>query len=64
MISWEDPFLTFCSCIKKDVHKHAINEYKYANKDYMQLQTKRLCTLMLLTNLTEPEWVSVECQQK
>ena len=30
----------------------------------MYMQIKRQCTLMLLNNLAEPEWVSVDCHQK
>ena len=31
---------------------------------YMHSQIKKRCTLMLLTNLAEPEWVPIKCGQR
>ena len=55
-------FWKLCPWVKKGVDSHVINKYKYANKIYVQI--RRQCTLMLLTNLAEPEWVSINCHQK
>ena len=60
--SYTAQFLKLCPWVKKGVYNHVINKYKYAEKMYVQI--RRQCTLMLLTNLAEPEWVSIECHQK
>ena len=31
---------------------------------HTQSQSKKRCTLMLLTNLAEPEWVPIKCDQR
>ena len=54
----------FCPWVKKGVYNHAINKYKYSDQMHTQSQIKKRCTLMLLTNLAEPEWVPIECGQR
>ena len=56
--------MTFCPWVRRGVYKRVLNMYKHTDIMNMQLPIKRLCTLMLLTNLAEPEWISVSCGQK
>ena len=60
----KERLLKFCPWIRKGVYKHALNSYKYAIQKHMQAQIKSKCAMMLLTNLAEPEWVSVNCAQR
>ena len=41
-----------------------LNSLKLAAIKYNQPQRNKKCTIMLLTNLAGPEWVSVNCHQK
>ena len=59
-----DSWLEFCPWVEKCVKNHAINKYKYSTQRYMQSQTKKQCTLLLLTNLAEPQWVSIKCNDR
>ena len=58
------PFLKFCPLVKKVINNHALNKYKYSDETYIQSQLKKRCTLMLLTNLAEPELVSINCSDR
>ena len=54
----------FCRCPKKDMNKSAITQVKFLAQKYIQPQINKMCALMLLTNLAEPEWISINCHQK
>ena len=56
-----DQFVKICPWVRKGVYDREISKYKYADQKYLQPQIERQCTLMLLTNLAEPEWVSIKC---
>ena len=59
-----DSALEFCPWVEKSVNNHAINKYRYSNQKHMQSQIKKQCTLLLLTNLAEPEWVPIKCSDR
>ena len=64
IFSFMDSWLEFYPWVEKSVKNHAINKYKYSTQRYMQSQTKKQCTLLLLTNLAEPQWVSIKCSDR
>ena len=56
--------LKLCPWVKTGVHNDVTNEYIYAQKKYVKPHIRKQCTIMLLTNLAEPEWISIDCNQK
>ena len=54
----------FCKCLKHEMTNSAITQVKFVAQQYIQPQINKMCTLILLTNLAEPEWISINCHQK
>ena len=56
--------LKFCPWDKTGYYNYTMNRYKYSDEKYMQPKIEKRCTFMLLTNLAEPEWESIDCSQR
>ena len=50
-----------CTLPNRDISDDAIKKLKKISQKYIQPQKNKKCTLMLLTNLGEPEWISINC---
>ena len=53
-----------CTEPKSNMNDSGIHSLKLVALKYNQPQRNKKCTIMLLSNLARPEWVSVSCHQK
>ena len=54
----------FCKCLKQEMTKSAITQGEFVAQRHIQPRINKMCTLMLFTNLAEPEWISINCHKK
>ena len=50
-----------CTWPVRDIDVGAINTLKLVAQKYIQPQKNKKCALILLTNIAEPEWISIDC---
>ena len=56
-------FIQYCARAQDDLPEYNIPKIKLALQESFQQEATKYCTMMLLENLAEPEWISIRCDQ-